>query len=269
MCTSFAVHLDKTVIGMNFDISRRPIKIALQGDDQLLVLQNDNGQFYPAFGMNGNGTFMNLLMVDPIEEGNYRRGKDCIHIMKLFDEVLSGRIELAQILDYLESHAIVNLPNQSVHSMIVGKNRETYIVEPGRKHLEMDSSGSNKDFMVLTNFPLSEVISNENRNIKGAGADRYLKAYDMITNHRETFNLQTGFDVLQETVQQSGDYPTQLSLVFIPAESKVNFTLNGDFTKVYEFSFITKRIQSIEGFTSNQSLTLSKKGVLLTELEGW
>ncbi|ULO05086.1 hypothetical protein H1230_18395 [Paenibacillus sp. 19GGS1-52] len=269
MCTSFVVHADKTVIGMNFDISRRPIKIALLGDDQLLVLQNDNGQFYPAFGMNGRGTFMNLLMVDPIEAGNYRRGKNCIHIMKLFDEVLSGQMELAQLPDYLDSNAIVNVPNQSVHSMIAGRNRETYIVEPGRKHLEMDSNSSNKDFMVLTNFPLSEYISSENRLVNGPGEDRYIKACDMITDHKETFNLQSGFDVLQETVQHSGDYPTQCSMVFIPDESKVSFTLNGNFTKVYEFSFITKRIQSVEGFTSNQSLTLSKKGVLLTELEGW
>jgi hypothetical protein len=267
MCTSFAVHSEKTVIGMNFDISRRPIKIVLIGEDQLLVLQNDDGQFYPAFGMNSSGTFMNLLMVDPIEEGNYRRGKNCIHILKLFDEVLSGRIEMSELNKYLSNHAIVNVPNHSVHSMIAGKNRETYIVEPGRKNLDIKSSS--RDFMVLTNFPLSDSIDYEYKNVTGAGNDRYIKAYEAIINGKETFNIATGFDLLKETVQQSGDFPTQFSMIFIPEDSKVYFTLNGDFTKIFEFSFITKQIQSVKGFTSNNSLMLSKKGVLLTELEVW
>ncbi|OAB42334.1 hypothetical protein [Paenibacillus antarcticus] len=267
MCTSFAVHLDKTFIGMNFDISRRPIKIILLGEDQLLVLQNDGGQFYPAFGLNSSGTFMNLLMVDPIEEVNYRRGKNCVHIMMLFDELLSGRIKLSGLKDYLDNNAIVNVPNHSVHSMIAGKNRETYIVEPGRNNLNINSS--NRDFMVLTNFPLSDNIDNDYRNVKGPGNDRYIKAYESITNGKEIFNIATGFNLLKETVQQSGDYPTQLSMIFTPEESKVYFTLNGYFTKVFEFSFITNQVQSLEGFISNNSLMLSKKGVLLSELEGW
>lgn len=267
MCTSFAVHLDKTFIGMNFDISPRPIKIIMSGEDQLLVLQNDGGQFNPAIGMNSSGTFMNLLMVDPIKEGEYRRGKNCVHIMKLFDEILSGRIELSQLNEFLDNNAIVNVPNHSVHSMIAGRNRETCIVEPGRKNMDINSS--DRDFMVLTNFPLSDYNNNEYINVEGPGSDRYLKAYETISSNKETFNIATGFNLLKETVQRGGDYPTQLSMMFIPEEGKVQFTLNGDFTKLFEFSFISKQIQSVEGFTSNNSLILTKKGVLLSELEAW
>ncbi|MFE6073371.1 hypothetical protein ACFVQB_02715 [Paenibacillus sp. NPDC057886] len=267
MCTSFAVHLDKTFIGMNFDISRRPIKIVLIGEDQLLVLQNDDGQFYPAFGLNSSGTFMNLLMVDPIEEGKYRRGKNCVHIMKLFDEILSGRIELSQLSEYLTNNVIVNVPSHSVHSLIAGRNRKTYIVEPGRKNIDINSS--DRDFVVLTNFPVSDNFDNEYKNVEGPGNDRYIKAYEVITNNKEAFNIATGLNLLKDTAQQSGDYPTQFSLIFVPEESKVHFTLNGDFTKIFEFSFINKQIQSIEGFTSNNSLKLTKKGILLSELEDW
>lgn len=267
MCTSFVVHLEKTFIGMNFDISRRPIKIILQGEDQILILQNDNGQFYPAFGFNGDGTFMNLLMVDPIEEGKYRRGKNCVHIMKLFEEVLSGRIEISSLKDFLDANAIVNVPNHSVHSMIGGKNRKTFIVEPGRKNIDINTT--NQNFMVLTNFSLSDNIDQEYTNVKGHGSDRYIKAYETITNNKETFNIETSFVLLQETVQHDGEYPTQFSLIFIPEESKAYFTLNGDFKRIFEFSFITKQIQTVKGFTSHNSLTLTRKGVLLSELEYW
>jgi hypothetical protein len=267
MCTSFAVHLNQTYIGMNFDISKRPIKMVLQGDNQLWILQNENGQFFPAFGLNSIGTFMNLLMVDPIEEGKYKRGKNCVHIMRLFEEVLGERIELPLLMDYLDANTIVNVPNYSVHSMIAGKDRKTYIVEPGRKNIDIDSI--NRDFMILTNFPLSDHIDQEYVDVKGPGNDRYMKAYEIISNNKETFDCDTGFSLLKATVQYGGDYPTQFSMIFIPEERVVYFTLNGDFNKVFEFSFIDKQIKSKVGFISNNSLTLSKKGALLSELESW
>jgi hypothetical protein len=72
MCTSFVLYSDKTYIGMNFDISDRPIKLSMRGTDQFLVFQKDGPSFFPAFGINRSGTFMNLLMVDPNEAGKYR-----------------------------------------------------------------------------------------------------------------------------------------------------------------------------------------------------
>jgi hypothetical protein len=267
MCTSFAVHLEKTFIGMNFDISKRPIKIIFQDDDQLIILQNENGQFFPAFGLNANGTFMNLLMVDPIEDGKYRRGKNCIHIMKLFEDILRGRIEMSSLKDFLDGNAIINVPNYSVHSMIAGKNRKTFIIEPGRKNIDFDSV--DRDFMVLTNFPVSENMDKEYTNVNGPGHDRYIKAYETIEINKESFGIESGFSLLEGTVQHDGDYPTQLSMIFIPEESKVYFTLNGSFEKVFEFSFTNKQILTMKGFTGANNILLSKKSVLLSELETW
>jgi hypothetical protein len=267
MCTSFVIHSDKTYIGMNFDISKRPIKLVLNNDHQLLVLQSEGGQFFPAFGLNESGTFMNLLMVDPTEEGKYRRGKNCVHIMKLFDEVISGRIGLSRLNEYLDRNTIVNVPGHSVHSMIAGVSRVTHIVEPGRQNIHMHTS--HKNFTVLTNFPLSENDPTDYKLVQGPGNDRYIKACEVITEHKDNFDIRAGFNLLKETVQHSGDYPTQLSMMYIAEEQEVYFTLNGDFNKVFEFSFQTKEIRSNEGFTSQRSLPLTKKGVLLSELEGW
>jgi len=261
------VHKEKTYIGMNFDISNRPIKIVLIGEDQLLVLQNDNGQFYPSFGLNNKGTFMNLLLIDPIEEGSYRRGKNYVHIMKLFEEVLSGRLELTQLSGYLEENKIVNVPNHSVHSMIAGPNQETYIVEPGRMNLDLTES--NREFMVLTNFRLSDYLDSKYSEVTGPRNDRYIKAYESIVNNKDNFNIATGMNLLMETVQNVGEYPTQLSMLFIPEISEVYFTLNGDFSRVFKFSFLSKEIHTSDGFISSKSMILSKKGILLSELAAW
>ncbi len=267
MCTSFVVHSDTTLIGMNFDISTRPIKFVLKDDDQLLILQKDNGQFLPAFGMNSSGTFMNLIMVNPTEEGKYRRGKNCVHIMKLLDVVLSNRVELSQLKDFLEDNTIVNVPNYSVHSMISGRDRKTFVVEPGRENIDMDSI--DRDFVVLTNFSLKDKMVQADTHVSGDGHDRYRKAYDTLIRNTESFDVETGFALLQETVQHHGDYPTQLSVMFIPDEHKVYFTLNGEFEKVFAFSFANKQISTSKGFANDSSSVLSKKGILLSELETW
>lgn len=267
MCTSFVVHMDNTIIGMNFDISKRPIKMILQKNSQFLILQYENGEFHPAFGFNNSGTFMNLLMVDPNEEGKYRRGKQCVHIMKLFDEVLSDKIELSSLHEYLHDHTIVNVPNFSVHSMVAGMNQNSFIIEPGRSNINM--SEIDHDFMVLTNFSLSDQSHDEHREVRGPGSDRYTQAYEMIQNNKETFSKDVGFSVLEETAQYSGEYPTQLSVISVPAESLIYFTLNGDFNKTFEFSFSDLQIRTSKGFVNSNHCPLTKKGVLLEELEGW
>lgn len=185
--------------------------------------------------------------------------------MKLFDDVLGERIELLK--RFLDENIVVNVPNYSVQSMIAGKNRNTFIVEPGRKNLDIKSF--DRDFMVLTNFSLSENLDKDYTEVKGHGNDRYKKAYEMIVKNKETFNKNIGFSLLKETIQSDGDYPTQLSMIFIPEESVVYFAISGNFNKIFEFSFLDQQIRTNTGFTKQKSYPLSKKGILLSELETW
>jgi hypothetical protein len=257
MCTSFVWHGTQTLIGMNFDISERPIKLSLQ-DNGFLVLQRENGQFLPAFGVNANGTFMNLLMVDECEEGKYRRGKNCVHIMRLFDDVLTERIELSDLPSFLAEKTIVNVPHYSVHSMIAGKN-VSYIVEPGRANINMSSQ--DQRFKVLTNFPLSDYAHETYDCVQGCGSERYQTAY-AILEKEHTFDVDRAFSILQKTAQTDGEFPTQLSLVVIPEQGIISFTIGQHFHTRFQFSFAT---QQITGGT--KPITLSKKGVLLSELQ--
>lgn len=261
MCTSFVIHADQTIIGMNFDISQRPIKLALI-DEQFIIFQKYEGRFLPAFGCTKSGIFMNLLSVAPNEAGSYRRGKNCVHMMKLFSDVLAEKVELSNLQKYLDETKIVNVPNYSVHSMITGNNQKTFIVEPGRPLIERT-----KKVAVLTNFTFSTLLDADYKNVKGTGSERYKRAYEEISKNEDSFSLESGFKVLQQTAQYEGDFPTQLSIIYIPDEETVYFTVRRDFKKVFSFSFLTKQIEGKIGFQTNHVFKLSKKGVLLSELE--
>ena len=172
MCTSFVLCADKTYIGMNFDIFDRPILLSLKGSDQLIVLQYDGAGFQHAFGINQSGTFMNMLMVEPNEAGKYRRGKDCIHVSRLFDEILGGKFDPASVDRLLIEKAIVNGPAMvSVYNMLAMVGRQVWVVEPGRGVIPFGVTGN--DFMALTNFPLSDFIGRDYSQVTGGGADRY------------------------------------------------------------------------------------------------
>jgi hypothetical protein len=267
MCTSFVLYSDKTYIGMNFDISDRPIKLSMRGTGQLLVSQKDGPSFLPAFGINRSGTFMNLLMVDPNEAGKYRRGKDCVHIIRVFDDVLAGQTSPVALGAYLRDKTVVNVPNTSVHSMVAGRDRCAYVIEPGRTNVSFDSVGG--DFLVLTNFPLSDFVDRDYRDVTGGGADRYKTCYEMLSENKHAFNVDQGLAILEGTSQSAGDYPTQFSMLAVPEDGIVYFAIKREFSRRYAFSFADDTVRTGESFERQNHRVLDKKGVLLSELGKW
>lgn len=252
---------------MNFDISGRPIALSLKGTDQVLVLQKDGPNSHPAFGLNGSGAFMNLLMVAPSEAGKYRRGKNCVHILKIFDGILSGQISADSLETLSHESTIVNVPSISVHSLVVGDDRSACVIEPGRPITHMASSG--RDFLTLTNFPLAGFANQDYRNVTGAGADRYKTCYRMLSKSERSFSVNRGFAILEETAQSTGDFPTQFSMLAVPEDGCFYFTVKRDFHKRFKFSFVDHIIRTDEGFARQPNHVLDKKGILLSELEQW
>ncbi|MBN3554524.1 hypothetical protein JYA63_09625 [Fictibacillus nanhaiensis] len=267
MCTSFVLHENQTYVGMNFDLSERPIKMALSGDHQLLILQKEGDRFLPAIGFNKKGIFMNLHMVNPIEEGKYRRNKNCVHMMRLFDEVLSEIVKTSVLPTYLQEKEIVNVPDYSVQSLIVGPNQKSFIVEPGRKYIDTDQLED--DFMVLTNFLVRDAMEHEDNSSQEPGSDRYHLAYSELANRSGNFSVEQGLSILKQTVQREGDYPTPVSMIFSPEEESIYFSLKGDFNRIYQFSFSDMMLTTVRGFARDFGLLVKNKGVLLSELEGW
>ncbi|RDI45514.1 hypothetical protein [Falsibacillus pallidus] len=257
MCTSFVLNAEKRFIGMNFDIGDRPIKFSHTNDGRLTIFQSDSGTFLPALGMNKNGAFMNLQMVEGREEGNYRRGKNVVHIIRLFDEVLSGKLDSINLAELLSEKNIVNVPGHSVHSLLCTNQRETFIVSPGREH--MDAGGGK--VQVLTNFPLSQSASNYSTS--EPGMDRYQIVKNYLNEEENNFSIDKGFEVLEKACQSRGDYPTQLSLIFLPDEKELYFSIKRNFEDRFCFSFDKGLVSNVE---SDQSWKVGKKGLLLSDL---
>lgn len=267
MCTSFVLYADQTYIGMNFDISDRPIKLSLKGVTQFLVQQKDGDRFYPAFGINKRGAFMNLLMVTPTEAGMYQRGKGCVHIMKIFEEVLDGAVAPEALDRRLRDATLVNVPHLSVHSLVTGPRRAARVIAPGRPSIRLGEIAP--DFLVLTNFPLSDVIGQDDAHIAGDGADRYRTCYRMLLEHQRDFSVDQGFEILRATMQTAGAFPTQFSMVALPEQEQVYFTLGRNFQQRFLFCFADNIIRTAGGFESHRAWTLDRKGILLTELQQW
>jgi len=263
MCTSFVLYEgDKTFTGMNFDISDRPIKLALKGSEQLIVYQQEGGRFLPAFGFTASGTSMNLLMVEANEAGQYRRGKGCVHIIRLFDEVLDSKVALADLDAYLADKTVVNVPGISVHSLVAGVDRQAIVVEPGRGNIPFDRAS--QDFMLLTNFPLVDFVGRDVGEVRGAGAERYRTGYNMLCGRRQPFTVDQGMAILQETAQPAGNYPTQLSMLAAPDEGIIHFWVQRDFSRRYTFHFVDWTVRVRE----EPERAVTKKGLLLSELVG-
>ncbi|MBD7963622.1 hypothetical protein [Fictibacillus norfolkensis] len=241
--------------------------MTVSGDHKLIILQQEGGRFLPAIGFNKKGIFMNLHMVNSNEEGKYTRNKNSVHMMRLFDEVLSEKVKTSVLPTYLQEKAIVNVPDYSVQSLIVAPDKKSFIVEPGRKYIGTDQLED--DFMVLTNFSVRDAMEHDDETLQGPGSDRYLVAYDELQNSRGHFSVEKGLTILKQTVQREGDYPTQLSMIYSPEDESVYFSLNADFNRLYKFSFSDMRITTVSGFERDFGLLVKKKGILLSELEGW
>lgn len=267
MCTSFVSYGDRTLIGMNFDISDRAIKLVYQKDSQLLVMQQEKDAFFPALGINKSGTFMNLHMVEENAAGAYRRGKNCVHIMKLFDDVLSEKLALEDVPAFASDHAIVNVPGYSVHSLIANGERRACLVEPGRKPLQLDSE--DVKFVVQTNFSLMDAKDSKGAADGSYGVERFHLANERLASVQGRVGVEDGFSVLQETAQLRGDFPTQLSLISVPEEGVVYFALQADFERIFSFSFHDQQIRTKQGFQTSRNSPVTRKGVLLSELSGW
>jgi hypothetical protein len=267
MCTSFVIYAEKTYAGMNFDISDRPIKLCSTANGEFLVVQKDGSGFHPAFGCHRRGTFINMMMVDPIAAGEYRRGKDVVHIQRLFADVLSGRLDADALDALLRKKAVVNVPDYSVHSMIAMEQHRAWAVEPGRGTVRLDPAERN--FLALACFPLSDFAGKDYTQVAGAGADRYMTVYGMLSEDRRPFTLDRGFEILRAVAQDKGEYPTQFSMISVMEEDAVYFSLKRNFSARFKFTFADRTVRTDAGFAGARECALDPKGVSLLELTGW
>ncbi len=228
MCTSFTWRKNNVLTAMNFDNNNVPFSLSLKDPKQFIV----HAGGAPCFGVNSNGLFINHLMVDSNGYGLYKRGKNVIHSIKLITDILSGKLAQADIAGFLSEKEIVNVPNNSCHSMISDRDGNVWIVEPGRGVIY--SAADESPYCLMTNFSLVDYQSNGN--MKGDGVERYQSA-DYLLNNVSELDVAEAFKILEAVKQSHGEWLTAFSMVYTQKENAVYYCHDGKYHNIQKYVF--------------------------------
>lgn len=226
MCTSFTFRGEDILTAMNFDNNGMKFKISTSNPNQFIILVNGA----PCFGVNSDGVFINQLVVDANDKGQYRRGKNVVHTIKLIKDILGGKIKSDKINDYLDNKEVVNVPDYSAHCMITDSHGNSWAVEPGRG--KVHSLADKEDYFVMTNFSLCDLKAGKEIT---DGYDRYLKVQTFL-NDVKSLDVNNAFRILEAT-RQLGNWSTDFSMVYSKNENTVYYCYNGNFNNIERYSF--------------------------------
>lgn len=228
MCTSFAWRKDNILTAMNFDNNGAPFSLSAKDPKQFVVLAGGA----PCFGVNSDGLFINHLMVDSNGSGLYKRGKNVVHTIKLITDILDGRLAQEHINDFLSEKEIVNVPQNSCHSMISDISGNVWIVEPGRGIIY--SAVDESPFYLMTNFSLLDYKASGD--MEGSGVDRYKVADDLLSNAND-LDVSKAFEILEAVKQSEGEWLTVFSMVYAQKENAVYYCYNSEYQNIQKFIF--------------------------------
>ena len=131
------------------------------------------------------------------------------------------------------------------------------MAEPGMECL------TNADFpegyALMTNFSLAEH--------QPVRCKRYKTASRMLEEDRT--GTERLWSILEAVRQTGGNMPTIFSLVTELDTGEIRFTLDGDFSRRYLFSFSDRCIRSEKGFASEHLTVLSGEGISAARLREW
>jgi len=127
----------------------------------------------------------------------------------------------------LSAIEVVNTPDWSCHCMICDSHGNTWVVEPGRGNLY--NAACDSKYFVMTNFSLLDQPRNYQCN-------RYEKASNMLETV-DTLDVTSAFEILKAVSQTSGEWTTELSMVYSKNQRAVYYCLNSHFDEVVKFSF--------------------------------
>jgi len=262
-CSSFAIYADKTFYGMNWDYNPDVdayFSISSEGDTKVFTLNALEG-FQPV-GVNTKGMFAARLTLYPEEEFYINEdGSDTIDMFDLFRKALDSSEEVGQIVDYLQNKRIT-YSAEKFHNMIADKSGNAIIVEVGKEGNEIIRNKEN--FAVMTNFSNSLSKDVKYTDVSGIGSDRYYLAYDYLLKHRDKFNIENGFELLNNIVCL-GTYQTRCSMLFDPTLNEVYIAVEMNFDKIWKISLKNETIETYKGFA--KALKLPVEGLCLSDLK--
>jgi len=231
MCTTFVYRNRKVIVGMNFDNDGKKYTISDNKDKGFRVSVKIGPAEFPTIGVNTCGIFINDQIVDSIPAGVYKRQNEKRWVTSaLVKNILQSNIQFDEIISKLNEIEIVNAPNTSTHNLIVARDGDICIVEPGRKNVI--SRKEDSKWFVLTNFPISEYNEIYPRKVTGSGSDRYLKTVQLIEKINEPLTIDLGFEILKKIQQKGPEWTTEISLLYDATEKIIYYCKNQIFEDI-------------------------------------
>jgi hypothetical protein len=231
MCTTFVYRKKKVIVGMNFDNDGKKYRISDNKNKGFLITVKMGPAEFPSIGVNAKGVFINDQMVDSNEAGMYKRQNEKRWVTStLVNNILQSNIQFDEILSTLEGIEIVNAPKISTHNLIVAKNGDICIVEPGRRNVI--SRKEESEWFVLTNFPISEYNEIVPKKVTGSGSERYLKTLKLMEGINELLTIDNGFKILKSIQQNGPEWTTAISILYDATEQNIYYCQNRQFDDV-------------------------------------
>lgn len=239
MCTTIVFRKNTVLVGMNFDNDGKEYRLSNIDGMEFLISVKVGNTFFPSIGINPSGIFVNDQMVDPNENGTYKRQNDKRWVnSRLIDTVLKANLSFSAITEILMRVEIVNAPKSSTHNLIVDRNGDICIVEPGKQSIV--SKREESDWFILTNFPISDYKEITPTHVTGSGSDRYMKGSHLM-RERDQITIEAGFSILKDLQQNNSTWVTELSLVYDATNGELYYCQHRDFEDVKRISLKLNR----------------------------
>ncbi|MCB2313770.1 linear amide C-N hydrolase [Clostridium tagluense] len=259
-CTSFAVYANNKFYGMNFDWSDTDVNLSIKKVNGIKIFYFNvlmGGQSSQICAMNSEGLFVSIQAMYPEANVENTSGKNEIVTPELIG-VVKDKGKVKEVKEYLNNVRLTNW-HFSLHDFIADKYGDSIIVEPGNKKNEIIPT--NNKFNVMTNFQNAMFVGKTYKEAHGTGDDRYRSAYEYLLENKDKFNLENGFQILEKTMQTSGEYKTQASMLFDPEKREIYIILKRDFNKVWKVSLDGETIETYKGFDKHIKYKLNENGM--------
>ncbi|WP_054942586.1 CPBP family glutamic-type intramembrane protease [Paenibacillus ihuae] len=271
-CTSFAVYSKDIVLyGMNFDYPDAEIMLKPSQKGSIKVFsimfkdssKGAGGEFSPTVQYNSKGLFISSQMQYPQTSGKSRPGKGEFYFDAM-DNYLYSTGDSNIIKEFLVSNRIVQYPYPTLHRLVADKNGNAMIVESGDHKNEMITMKN--DFIIMTNYKNSDYTNTDAKFIQGIGADRYKVASEYLSKYMNVFNIDRGLELLSITKQDTGNYPTQCTMLFDPQNNEIYISFKGNFNKVWKWNVDKRTIETYKGFHKYTKILIPVEGITVSEL---
>ena len=268
-CTSFAVYAGETLYGMNFDYPDVELRFTIRpsGDRKVFQMEFAQGDdFSMTVGMNSAGLFSSCQMLFPEAPATTSRGPNDLYPWQVYREALFDMESVSEVTEFISDRKVVHW-SVTLHDLFADVYGDAMVVEAG--DTENVITRIEDDFIVMTNFPNGEFAGQSYTEVEGVGADRYKIAYESISDHMDTFDVERGLETLEKAALSSGEFTTQASMVFDPERGQVYIALRRDFSRIWKVSIADGTIETFSGFGQARTMALDASGVLASELEGF